>query len=183
MTNAEIIASLAFAVSCASFIVAYLSFRRTTKLDEPNARAEVEPIAQENCWKVKVCLNNPTRYPLKIEALSVPIDRIPIDAKQDFVLSPTVEGLRPQTRESLIEAMKSGDPTGVYVKMHVSETTVAAESEGSVEAFIKRGAMSTASEARLTLHYWVMLERPRYRTLTLRARIPAGGISLHIART
>jgi hypothetical protein len=167
MTNSEIIASLALAVSCGSFVVAYLSFRRSTKLDEPNAWAEVEPLEQANCWRVKVGLKNPTRYPLKIEAISVPIGRIPIDEKQDFVLAPS---------------MKSGEPVGTYIKMPVSETTVGAASEGVVEAYIKRGALSTASEAILTLHYWAMLEQPRHRSLTLRARIPSGGITLQVQR-
>jgi hypothetical protein len=170
MTISEIIASLALAVSCASFIVAYLSFRRTAKLDEPNAWAEVSPLAPANCWTVKVNIKNPTRYPLNIDAISVPIGRIPIDEKQDFLLAPSLE-------------MQSAEPVATYMKMPVYNTTVGADSEGTVEACIRRGALSTASEAILTLHYWAMLERPRYRSLTLRARIPSGGVTLQVSRT
>ena len=183
MSYAEIVSSLALLVSCSSFAIAYLSFRRTTRLDEPNAWAELEPIDQPNCWKVKVTIKNPTRYPLKLESLSVPIERVPIDAKQDFTLSPTAAGLKPQTQEAIMEAMKTGAVIGVFLKMPLADVTVAADRDGSIEAYIKRGSLSAASEARLTLHYCAMLETPRYRTITLRARIPGGGMTLHLSRT
>jgi hypothetical protein len=181
MTVAEIIASLALAVSLASFAVAYLSFRRTSKQDEPNAWVELQPLAQENCWAASIHLKNPTRYPLKVQAVSVPLSRVPVDDKQGFLLAATEEALKPIRAEDFIESLKRSDP-GRYVKMSVEDVTIDSGSESVMQVMLQRGRLSTAAEAAITLHYWAMLEKPRFRTLTVRARIPSGGITLHLQR-
>jgi hypothetical protein len=181
MTTSEIIASLALVVALASFAVAYLSFRRTSKQDEPNAWVELEPLTQENCWTASIHLKNPTRYPLKVQAVSVPLSRVPVDDKQGFLLAATEEALKLIRAEDLPEALRSGDP-GRFVKMSVEDVTVDSGSESVMQVMLQRGRLSTAAEAAITLHYWMILETPRFRTLTVRARLPSAGIRLQLQR-
>ena len=182
MTYSEAISSLALLVALASFVVAYLSFRRTSKLDEPNAWMELKAISEPNCWKASIHLKNPTRYPLKLEAVSVPLSRVPVDEKQDFLLAESEAALKLTENESRIDADKHG--VGVlYIKMPIPELTVAVGSEGVVQVILVRGSLSVASEVTLTLHYWAIVERPRYRTQTVRGRIPTVGIALQVQRT
>jgi hypothetical protein len=123
MTASEIIASLALLVAFGSLAVAYLSFRRTSKQDEPSAWVELEAVVQANCWSASIHLKNPTRYPLKIQAVSVLLSRVPVDEKQDFLLAETEEALKPIRQEDLIETIKRGD-RGRYVKMPIAEFRV-----------------------------------------------------------
>src|SRR4051812_21636560 len=85
-TYSEIISSLAFGVSAFGLLISYLSFRKASQHDVPNAWGELHSIGVENCWRLSVHLRNPTKFDIQPASLSVPIQRVPIDAKQDFLL-------------------------------------------------------------------------------------------------
>jgi hypothetical protein len=106
------------------------------KRDEPNAWVELEALTQENCWTASIHLKNPTRYPLKVQAVSVPLLRVPVDDKQGFLLAATEEALKPIRTDDLLETLKSGDP-GRFVKMSVEDVTVDSGSESVMQVMLQ----------------------------------------------
>jgi hypothetical protein len=183
MTVAEIISSLALAVSLASFTVAYLSFRRTSKLDEPNAWLEIETIT-ENCWKVTIQVRNPTRYTLRLGKIGVPITRVPVDAKQDFLLGDYEAALRECGDDpSKLAYATQGKDNILSMEVPAPPQSVPSGAMGVVNVLLFRGKLSVAPEVAISLSYLSMEETPRPKSLTLRGQLTgARRLQIQLAR-
>jgi hypothetical protein len=171
MSYAEIVSSLAFMVSLASFTIAYLSFRRTSKLNEPNAWLEIESIT-ENCWKVTIQVRNPTRYTLRLGKIGVPITRVPVDAKQNFLLGDYEAALRECGDDlSKLASATSGKDTILTMEVPAHLQSVPSGAMGVVNVLLFRGKLSVAPKVAISLSYLSMEETPRPKSLTLRGQL------------
>ncbi len=72
------------------------------------------------------------------------------------------------------------DSEARYLTMPITDNaaTVESESTGTVEILLMRGALSVASKPVITMHYWSMEKRPRYKSRKVKGRIPSSGVAI-----
>jgi hypothetical protein len=174
-THSDIVAVLALVVAALGFVLSFLSFWRVRQMGEPHAWAQIEATDIRNCYKLTVKMRNPTPYVLKFDSLGVEIQRVPVDDKQDFRLV-ELKSLSGTTQAEVAASLSRAVP---HFKMQVVAEVPSGEI-GSVEAILMRGTLSTAAQGDITLYYWSMENKPRYRTQIVRARLPSQGITISL---
>jgi hypothetical protein len=171
-TRSEIMSALALVISALGFVLSLLSFRRTWKLEEPNAWLEIKSIGVQNCWIATVQVRNPTKYELKLGKIGVPIKRVPVDDKQDFVLGDYEAALKEcGNDQSKIASAISGKDNILSMEVPMDLQSVPSGGMGTVHALLFRGRLSTASDVVVTLSYLSMEETPRPKICKLRGRL------------
>jgi hypothetical protein len=182
---AEIIALCALGISAAGLAISILSFRRVGKLEEPVAWAETTALIVENCWVITVHLRNPsTRYAVRLASLGVPITRVPVDDKQDFLLGDYTLAFK-ECENDVVKLRKIVEqmPTKAF-KMSVPADTplISPGDTYAFRALLFRGRLSAASRAKLTLYYYLMKENPSYRTKQMQLSLAERGLTFELQR-
>jgi hypothetical protein len=174
MTQA--IAGLALVVSTLSFALSVYSVWLSRKKETPHAWAEVEKTNTPRLFVVTVKLRNPTQYVFKFAALSVPLDRIPVDEKQDFLLAQrgTFAGRSEAWAIENLDKVERGAKLEIAGEIPPSQT-------GSVKVLLILGGLSAAQEAKITVYYWSMENKARYSSQVVKAGLPTSGITISIA--
>ena len=170
-----VIAALAFVVSVLSFGLSVYSVWRVRKKETPHAWAEVEKTNTPRLYVVTVKLRNPTQYVFKFNGMSVPLDRVPVDEKQRFLLAQrdTFRGHSEEWAKENLDKVERG------VKLDVSGEIPSGEI-GSVKMLLIRGSLSAAQQAKITVYYWSMENEPRYRNQVVKSKLPTSGIAISV---
>lgn len=169
-------AVLALVISALSFALSAYSIWLARKKETPHAWAEVEKTTTPRLYLLTIKLRNPTQYVLKFAALSIPLDRIPIDETQSFLLI-KADAFRGQTEDWLkenVDKVERGSKLDVAGEVLPDET-------GSVQILLIRGSLSAALKVKVTVYYWSMENTVRYKNQIVMAEIPTSGITFNIA--
>ena len=99
-------------------------------------------------YVVTVKLRNPTQYLFKFAAISVPLHRIPVDEKQNFLLVQrgAFRGHSEEWAKENLDKIERGVKLGISGEIPSGEI-------GDVKVLLIRGSLSAAREARITVHY------------------------------
>jgi hypothetical protein len=170
-----LISALALAVSVLSLGLSVYSVWRVRKKETPHAWAGVEKTNTPRLYVVTVKLRNPTQYVFKFAAMSVPLNRIPVDEKQDFLLVQR-DAFRGHSEEW---AKENIDKVARGMKLEISGEIPSGEI-GSVKMLLIRGSLSAAQEAKITVGYWSMENKPRYRNQVVKATLPTSGLTISV---
>ena len=147
-----------------------------TQKKSPHAWAEVEQTTTPRLYIVTLKLRNPTQYVFKFAAVSVPIDRVPLDEKQDFVLAQrgAFRGRSDEWAKENLDKIERG------VKLVIAGEIPSGEIS-SVKMLLIRGNLSAAHEANITLYYWSMENKARYRNQVVKARLPTSAVTIRVS--
>jgi hypothetical protein len=172
----QIIAGLALVVSALSFGLSVYSVWFARKKETPHAWAEVQQTNTPRLYVVTVKLRNPTQYVFKFAGISVPVDRIPVDEKQNFLLA------RPYAFRGRSEewAKENLDKVERGTKLDISGEIPSGEI-GDAKMLLIRGNLSAAQEAKITVYYWSMENKARYRNQVIKASLPTSGVTIKIS--
>jgi hypothetical protein len=184
MVATAIIALCALVVSTGSLVISILSYRRVSKLEEPIAWAETTALIVENCWVITVHLRNPSRYAVRPAAISVPIERVPVDDRQDFLLA-DYSGVFKESENDIVKLRELVQRMSTKsFKMSVpDDTPLVSQGESfGFRALLYRGRLSTATTAEISLSYYVMKEQPSYKTKKMRLSIAGPTITLQLTK-
>ena len=170
-----VIASLALTVSVLSLGLSVYSVWRVRKKETPHAWAEVEKTNTPRLYVVTVKLRNPTQYVFKFNGMSVPLDTVPVDEKQSFLLAQrdAFRGRSEEWAKENLDKVERGMKLGISGEIPSGEI-------GSVKMLLIRGSLSVAQEAKITVYYWSMENEPRSRSQVVKARLPTSGISISV---
>jgi len=180
-SRAEYIAALAFLVSAGSAVLSFLTYRRTRRAETPHAWAEVEGIGLSDCWRLSIYLANPTKHVLKIGKVSVPIRRVPVDDKQDFLLG-DYTGALSAVGGDIAMLHETAAAAGRFFSNIADGEAIEPDATGVVRYLLFRGRFSTAPKVKLSVSFRSMQERPVTFTRTLSGDIPAPGLTIHLKR-
>lgn len=171
----QIIAGLALVISALSFGLSVYSVWFARKKETPHAWAEVEKTNTPRLYVVTLKLRNPTQYVFKFAAVSVPIDRVPLDENQDFVMAPrgAFHGRSEEWVKDNLDKVERG------IKLDIAGEIPSGEI-GSVKMLLIRGNLSAAREAKITVYYWSMENKARYRNQVVKARLPSSGVTISV---
>ena len=182
-THSEIISSLALIVSAIGLLISFLSFKKASNREALNAWGELHSIGAENCWRLSIHIRNQTRYDIRPEALGVPVERIPIDEKQDFTLGDYDVALTECAGDiSKLPTVLAGKDSHFKMSLRADTPKILSGEGGSVNALLFRGRLSAASAATVTLFYRSMQETQRYKMHNVEIRIPSRGIEIRLPR-
>jgi len=170
-----VISALALVVSVLSLGLSGYSIWRVRKKETPHAWAEVERTNTPRLYVVTVKLRNPTQYLFKFSGISVPLDRVPVDERQRFILVErgAFRGHSEQWAKDNLDNIERG------VKLNISGDIPSGEI-GNVKVFLVRGSLSSAQEAKITVYYWSMENKARYRSQVVKASLPAAGVAISV---
>jgi hypothetical protein len=121
-------------------------------------------------------LRNPTQYVLKFAALSIPLERLPIDETQSFLLikADAFSGRTEDWIKENLDKVERGSKLDIAGEVLPGET-------GSVKMLLVRGSLSAALEAKITAYYWSMENTAVHKNQVVTAKIPTSGLMLKIA--
>jgi hypothetical protein len=170
-----VIAALALTISVLSLGLSVYSVWRVRKKETPHAWAEVEKTNTPRLYVVTVKLRNPTQYVFKFNGMSVPLDTVPVDEKQSFLLAQrdAFRGRSEEWAKENLDKVERGMKLGISGEIPSGEI-------GSVKMLLIRGSLSVAQEAKITVYYWSMENEPRSRSQVVKARLPTSGISISV---
>lgn len=169
VTWTEVISSLALVVSTLALLVAAISLWRTYAAEQPVAWAEVQSTEIPNCWLANVHLRCPSSRSWRPISLVVPLKKLPLTERQDFLLGePTKDGGQISAERSLKMSLENQKPvqsgqTGIFTVMLI------------------RGRLSDATTAQMKFCIQSLAAKPRYKTLSIEGKIPGGGLRLEIS--
>jgi hypothetical protein len=169
MTWAEVISSLALGVSTLALLVSAISLWRTYVAEQPAAWAEVQTTEIPNCWLANIHLRCPPNRSWRPISLVVPLKKLPLTERQDFLLSePTGDGGQISAVRSLKMSLENQNPvqpgeTGIFTVM------------------LFRGRLSDATTAKMQFCIESLTAKPRYKTLSIAGKIPSSGITLALS--
>jgi len=166
----------ALVVSVLSFLLSAYSLWVAQKKNRVHAWAEVEKTTTPRLYILTIKLRNPTQYVLKFAALSIPLERIPIDERQSFLLI-KIDAFRDQTEDwakENLDKVERGSKLDVAGEILPGET-------GSVKMLLIRGSLSAALAAKITVYYWSMGNIAQYKNQVVTATVPTSGLTFKIA--
>jgi hypothetical protein len=169
MTWTEIISSLALGVSTLALLVSAISLWRTYAAEQPAAWAEVQTTEIPNCWLANIHLRCPSSRSWRPISLVVPLKKLPLSERQDFLLSePTGDGGQISSGRSLKMSLEARNP------VQPGET-------GTFTVMLIRGRLSDATTVKMQFCIQSLTAKSRYKTLSIAGKIPSSGIALAIS--
>jgi hypothetical protein len=169
-------AVFALVIAALSFCLSLYSVWRVHIKETPHAWAEVEKTTTPRLYLLTIKLRNPTQYVLKFAALSIPLERIPIDERQSFLMI-KIDAFRDQTEDWVkdnLDKVERGSKLDVAGEILPGET-------GSVQMLLIRGSLSAALAAKVTVYYWSMGNTAQYKNQVVTATVPTSGLTFKIA--
>jgi hypothetical protein len=177
----EIISAAALFIATVSLAGSLFSIWWTTAKEKPIAWIEFRPTPTPGCWIADIHVRNRSSISVEAISLDVPIKKVPISRKQDFLLG--------DYASSFITTPDGGrllpkDLSGVtkYLKFNI-ETKNKVVPPAMTEIFpvlLFRGELSDARRVQITLTLQTLAPKPALRRLTLSGAVPGQGIGLTI---
>jgi hypothetical protein len=182
-SRSETISALALLISSLGFVVSFISYRRVSKLEQPLAWVEIESIGVQDCWRASIHLSNPTRQVLKLTKVSTPIKRVPIDARQDFILGDYQEALSECGNDlGKLGAVLGGKDRHLSISLPADHEAIQPGATGVFRFLLFRGRLSTARKAKFSIHYVSMEETAKRSSKKILGEIPGPGLEIQVRR-
>jgi hypothetical protein len=154
----EITSLLALLVSALSLGVAFLSFLRSYRAQQPVAWLEVELTDAPNEWAGKIHLLNRSNFGWRATQAVVPLRKFPMTDKQDFLI-------------------RSSQDPAFNLKAFIRGEVLPGES-GTYPIVLRRGPLSDATVVTIKFTVGSMVAKPRSKTLTVKADLPRPSVTM-----
>jgi uncharacterized protein with PQ loop repeat len=170
MTWTEVISTLALVVSTLAFLVSAISLWRTYASEQPTAWVEVRATETPNSWLAYIHLRSPSNRSWRPISLTVPLKKLPLTEKQDFLLADA-------------SAVAPGEqiPAERCLKMSLANRAPVRSGEtGIFMVTLIRGGLSDATTTKMRFCIQSLAAKPRYKTLSIAGKLPTSGLGLAI---
>jgi hypothetical protein len=134
----------------------------------------------EDVWRLTLNVRNRTKYSIRLDAISVKVDRVPVDKSQDFLLgdyheiSEVIENSPNQASEFV-----RGRDTSLKMSL---DATVHPEETVAKHVLLFRGRASNAMTAKISVHYDILKESPTHRIEKVSAPLDGRKITILLKR-
>jgi hypothetical protein len=175
-----LISILSLVVSIVSASVAYYAAWRAAQAEKPVFWIDVARTEKSEMYLTTVSVRNRSKFDMRMESVSVPIQAVPVTKKQDFVLVQYSNALQISDDGTVI-GFRDIDKVERCLKFSFDKPkTVHPETTETQKFWLIRSPISAADQVELSFGVRIMKQKPQYKRITLTAKITSSGMVLQV---